>query len=181
MRSMVLVAACFSLVLVGCEGRGKIPPLAEWQDFTSKDGTIQARFPGKPKVQDVSAPSPAGKIVIRMVTFESPSDGAAFSVGKVKYPFKPSQYSVTNGLEGAVKGAVSNVKGRLISEKDIELVGMRGKEVVIEARQNVRIRARFFIDKNGPTMYQSQVVGKDGFVDGEEAKEFFESFEVTLP
>jgi hypothetical protein len=153
MQKNILLCLGALLFSTGCNAE-KVPPVEDWIGHTSQDGTMSAKFPEKPEIKDISANTAIGRLDFRMIVYENAAKDVAFMISKVKYPVDPSEYDVKGGLNGAMQGAVTQVNGKLVSQKDIKMFGLPGKEMVIKAGKGPTIRARVFIDGKGPALYQ---------------------------
>ena len=177
MRKRTLLCLGALLFLTGCDAE-KVPPVEDWTGYTSQDGTMSVKFPEKPTTQDLSGNTAIGRLNFRMIVYENAKKDVAFMISKVNYPVDPSEYDVKGGLNGAMQGAVTQVKGTLVSQKDIKMFGLPGKEMVIKTGKGPTIRARVFIDGKVPALYQIQVFSSANFVNGAKADAFFDSFSI---
>jgi hypothetical protein len=112
---------------------------------------FRASFPSKPELQKQNVPTDAGTFELRAYVTES--DEAAIYVGVCDYGAATSGRDAATVLEGAYKGAISNVKGHLVGEvRWIMLQGNRG--VAFEAENDtVHLSARIYYV--GTSLYQA--------------------------
>lgn len=175
MRTKILLCLILLLCSTGCNAE-ELPPFEKWAGYTSQDGTMSVKFPDKPKIQTLSENTVIGTLKFRIIMYENSAKDVALLISKVKYPVDPSQYDAKKGLEGALQGAAARVKGKIVSQKDIQMYGLPGKEATIKVGKDLTMRARFFIDPKGPTLYLIQVISKKSVVSGADA--FFDSFDI---
>lgn len=153
---------------------------AEWKEFSSKDGRYSVSMPGTPKETTQKVPTPAGEIVTNVATLE-PSKGVGYAVSYNDMPFDDDKLKqpgvVDNVLDGSANGQVTNVKGKLISQKAIKLGEFPGREVHFEVPGQGEIRSRIFLV--GKRLYQTMVQGPKASVTSKDADKFLDSFKVT--
>jgi hypothetical protein len=149
-----------------------------WYDYTAKDGTYTAKFPRQPKEKNNSDKSTMGELKSVQVMYEDKAKNRVYLTQSNKYPVDPSQYNAEKGLDGARDAQTKN--GRTIeSEKKITLNGLPGRELIIKNKDHVQMKARVFIDPNGPTMIMALVGAGNGNVNFPEAETFLDS--LTVP
>jgi hypothetical protein len=170
------LAGCDLAAIQKAAQKQEVSASAQWQPYTSKDGTFSASFPQSPKLQELSIPTPIGDLKSPVASFEGRN--MEFTLSKITYPIDPRRYSVGLGLKGAVAGAEVMSKGTVASEKDIFMYGLPGKEVVIKDSYGKAARIRVFIDALGPTLYSAQVVGRIGELNNQVAEKFFDSVDI---
>jgi len=79
-------------------------------------------------------------------------------------------------LDNAREGAVDKARGKLRSEKKIELDKFPGRELVIETEKDVVIRMRIYAVKQ--RLYQAMALGPGGFAQSKDASLFLDSFKL---
>ena len=141
------------LLLSGCDEAEK-----EWATFTSEDGGFSILFPGKPEEQIESVSTAIGTIETEFFIVEQKD--RAYSLNYADYPKEIIAASDAGSmLDGAGMGAVSNVNGELLDEKEITLDGYPGREIRIEVKEDdIIIHARFYLVEN--RLYVVQAVSK---------------------
>jgi len=135
-------------------------------------------MPGTPDKNDSSVPSAAGPLALRMYTLSKGYEG--FITGYTEYPdmvFTSAEPEAL--LDGAQKGAISNVQGEVTSQRKITIDGNPGREIVgTSPSKNIGFTARVFLAR--PRMYmlvytqydKSKSISEDG-------KKFLDSFKLT--
>ncbi len=154
--------------------QGKDNLTKTWVDYAAKDNSYKVKFPGKPTEQTQTANSKAGKLNVVLAVYEDNTAKRAYLAGSFKYDVDPTKFDATKELERATSDIAKN--GTVTSEKNININGFAGKELILTAKKGIGIRAKFFIDPKGPTLYQTQVLAADGKTDFPEADTFFDSF-----
>lgn len=154
--------------------QGKDNLTKSWVDYAAKDNSYKVKFPGQPTEQNQVANSKLGKLNVVLALYEDQTAKRAYLASSFKYQVDPTKFDAAKGLEGAKSGIAKN--GTVTSEKDIKINGFPGKELTLTAKKGIGIRAKFFIDPKGPTLYQTQVLAADGKTDFPEADAFFDSF-----
>jgi hypothetical protein len=140
---------------------GAMASLATADEVERQVGECKVKFPAEPKVLEQPLPPPAtGTVKMLMVDFK----GVTYIAGD--HNMAPGKEIGADDakriLDGGRDGAVANTKGKLISEKTIELAGKYpGREIVIRINGPagaVQMRQRFFLV--GTKLYQVVVVGQ---------------------
>jgi hypothetical protein len=124
--------------------------------YTHPEKLLSVRFPGPPNESEQTAPSPVGDVHFRMALYSDPQ--RALFAAAVTYPLgKDVKFDVKKALDGARDQMVTNVKGRITSEKSIALDGFSGREVRFEAtgpqNQSIHAIARLFASARPPRAY----------------------------
>ena len=133
---------CFAAVL------GAQAP--EWKTYSYPADGFSASYPSAPNLQKQNVPTDAGSFELR--AYLAQEGEAALFVGVCDYGSAVAGRSSDTVLEGAKEGAVSNVKGRLISEKKITLGTYPGVEFEAE-NSTTHFSARVYLV--GTTLYQT--------------------------
>jgi len=148
----------------------------DWQQIGSQDGRFAIMMPDFPEygVQDVLTPVGALQVHIFSVSV----DDSVFMAAYNDYPeFIVSSSDAGKMLDGARDGAVSNVNGKLLSERQIRLQGHPGRELWIEADvegQEGLARARIYLV--GRRLYQVLVAGPENQFPESDAERCLDSF-----
>lgn len=149
-------------------------------EFASKEGHYSVLMPGTPTESTQKVPTPAGEIVANIATVEQ-SRGVGYAVSYNDMPFDENQLkepgAVDKVLDGSANGQVTNVKGKLISQKPIKLGDYPGREVYFEVPEKGEIRSRIFLV--GKRLYQTMVQGPKVTVTSKDADKFLDSFKLT--
>ncbi len=158
------------LLLSGCDEAEK-----EWATFEPDDGAFSILFPGKPEEQTESVSTAIGDIETQF--FIAEQKDRAYSVNYADYPREIIIVSDAEAmLDGAGMGAVSNVDGELLDEKEITLDGYPGREIEIEVKEDdIIVRARFYLVEN--RLYVVQAVSKSK-ASAPDIDKFLDSFQL---
>lgn len=149
---------------------------SSWETLSGDEFSIN--MPGKPVKAENSVPSAAGPLKLYMYTLNKGYEG--FILGYSEYPdavFTSSQPETI--LNGAQQGAINNVHGEVVSQREITVNGNPGREIVgVSPAQNTGFTARVILAR--PRIYmlvytqydKSKSISEDG-------KKFLDSFEIT--
>ena len=170
-RRIVYLLLLALILLSGCGEEKK-----EWETFESDTGRFSILFPGAPEKETESVPTTIGTIKTEFFMVEQKD--MAYSVNYADYPAEVVAASDTRAmLDGARMGAMANVNGELLSEKEISLGGHPGREIEIEiADEDIIIRARFYLVEN--RLYVIQALSKESKASSPDIDEFLDSFEL---
>lgn len=154
-----------------------------WIEF-NPTGAFSVNMPGQPqhKTQDIY--SNVGTLRLNIYSYQpsdSKKDNLVYMIMYSDYPkgsvTSDNQESLSVFFRNAVDGAVRNVNGALLSEKDIEIQGYPGKEIQIGYQGGVIIiNMRQYLVKN--RTYILQVMTPKEKQGNESATKFFESFKL---
>ncbi len=161
-----------------------LKPLNEWIKFENNNCKIL--FPGTPANDSTLTDTKVGKLTLYTHLFEVPenSKDSCLLYGLIETQY-PAQFFDTTGnksfmkgfFEGAVNGAVSNVAGRLISQKDISKNGYPGKEIKIDFQNGTAIiTMNIFLAKT--RLFAIQTISLPGKENNTGAVKFNNSFEI---
>ena len=152
------------------------PSSLSWETLNGDGFTLS--MPGKPDKDDSTVASAAGPLTLRMYTLTKGYEG--YITGYTEYPdtvFTSSEPE--DMLDGAQRGAISNVKGEVTSQRKITIDGNPGREIIgTSPSRNIGFTARVFLVR--PRMYmlvytqydKSKPISADG-------KRFLDSFQLT--
>ncbi|GEM_PF-1827863 len=154
-----------------------------WKQFTSDDGGFSVWMPGTPKANSQTVQTLAGPLVLHTYLYEGTT--SAYYAGYADYPASViANADVQRLLDGARDGAVANVGGTLLSEKDVTMAGFPAREITIKAKsqdvpQGIVIVAR--VSQADLRQYQLEALsaGQPSAADSARFEAFFESFSVT--
>jgi hypothetical protein len=154
----------------------------DWVDFKPKGGNLTIKMPGKPesqKPQDIAYPG--GKSKLYMYILQVDGGKGAYMVAYNDFPADLINDEVAEAaLDGAQKGAVTNVKGKLIgTPKKITLQKKYpGRDFTFEVAGIGQARARVYLVEG--RLYQTAVFGPEELVKSADTKTFLDSFKVTV-
>ena len=168
MRTRFLTAFLLVVFLVGgCS-------LFAWKEFKSTKGQFSLQVPGTPKEQKETVKTQAGDIDLHLFLLEQKE--IAYMVGYSDYPEPLIKQAEPEAiLDGARNGAVSNVNGKLLSERAVSLEGHKGREIKVKTEKGV-IKARIFLVE--ARLYQLMTVTAKEKTFAENTKRFFDSFKL---
>lgn len=166
-------------------------PAVKWERIDG-DG-FTSEMPGVPKMQTQSVEMEFGNVAFNAYTVET--GGEAFIIGHNDFPEMFNDADAGELLENAKAGAVGNVNGKIIEEKDITMAGHPGKEFVGEgvspegegaaakpspgaaAREHeATFTARIYWVS--PRLYQVLYVRPKGSAISENGRKFLDSFQL---
>lgn len=110
----------------------------DWEKYKAEDLEFVAYFPSEPKRTVQKIDTAVGELDMHMIMYTPASgdDNAVYSVIRSDYPkeqFKNADEEYNNTvLDGAVKGAVSNVKGFLNFDHPVKFNGYPGRSIKIQ-------------------------------------------------
>jgi len=156
----------------------------DWIPFTSHGFT--ASFPKKPDADSQLIASPLGQLRFNTFMYDASEDSTdenlVYTVITTKYPdslVKEAQKpAFVKGLfDGAIKGAVKNVKGKLLSQKEISFEGYPGREMKIDFQDGLAIiRMRIYMVNTW--MYTLQTITYTGKDENKSIYRFMDSFKL---
>ena len=167
---LLALASCVLLV------RADEKPAATWKEFASKDGQFKVLMPGTPKPRKVDAESDLGKHVLYMNTVEA--GGTMYGANYCDFPAEIRKVPLKQVYDSSRDGAVENLKGKLLSEKDIKLGDSPGREIQIEVAGGKSLfRVRVYLVEQ--RMYQVVVMGTKKAATSKESEKFLDSFKLA--
>ncbi|MCU0348295.1 MAG: hypothetical protein MUC59_15240 [Saprospiraceae bacterium] len=154
-----------------------------WQLIETEDYSIE--FPSQPIHESQLAPSEIGDLKLDIRLFEvveiEQDDNYVYGIISTEYPAgtahsddKPAHASI---FEHAVNGAVTNVDGKLLSNKEVEINGYPGRDFRIDFQNGLAvIRMKAYLVKNKLFILQTICdPKKEGNIS---AERFFSSFKL---
>jgi hypothetical protein len=165
---------CLGLTLplvFGAVQQENLPP--GWSVYTSKEGGFSVALPGKPAENKQRVMTATGHLDVYLFVVEGKSD-AAYVVSYSDLPAAEAKAGTAEKrLDFAREGAVSNARGKLRTEKKIEIDGFPGRELIIETDKDVVIKMRIYAAKQ--RLYQTMAMGPGGFFQSTDATQFLDS------
>lgn len=152
-----------------------------WEKYKAEDLAFVAMYPETPKrtVQKVS--TAVGELDMHMIMYvpESGDDNAVYSIIRSDYPesqFENVDDEYNSGiLDGAVEGAVSNVKGILVFDNKIKFNGYPGRSIKIKIEGGFIYINAYLVEN---VMFISQVICLTDKDENDSIKRFMDSFEI---
>ncbi|WP_196889905.1 hypothetical protein [Aureivirga sp. CE67] len=156
----------------------------DWFHYTSEKFGYEVDFPQKPLEQNTTLNTEIGPLEMNYSMVQETDLNADNMVYMVNYTVYPSdkissdnKEMIDGFLRGAVDGAVRNVGGKLLTEKELSYKGYPGREITIDFQNGTAvIRMRVYLVNN--VNYILQTISKAGKADNPNANKFMNSFEL---
>jgi hypothetical protein len=171
-----MVRLCLGLTLpliFGAAQQENLP--AGWSVFTSKEGGFSVALPGTPVESKQRVMTATGNLDVYLFVVEKGDTACVISYSDLPAA-EVKAGTIEKRLDFAREGAVDKARGKLRSEKKIELNGHPGRELVIEAEKDVVIRMRIYIA--GRRLHQAMAMGPGGFSQSKDAGLFLDSLKL---
>ena len=97
--------------------------------YTVRDDAYEVTFPVRPEVTGGVQPAPNGMNLRTATAMGQKSNTEAYAFFMIPIP-KDVPYDVKVGLDGARDGAIRNINGKLISEVETTIGGIKGRKVI---------------------------------------------------
>jgi hypothetical protein len=155
---------------------------ADWYTYQSQEIIIE--FPKEPELTSQSVPTAVGDIEMKIASYDGSKEGDI----NLAYVFISSNYpdSLINSnkkemlpdfFRSSIDGAVKNVNGKLIAEKEIMLDAFPGREAKVDyGNGQVIILFRMYLVQN--RAYFIQTISEAGKEENESALRFRNSFKL---
>ncbi|QRM90193.1 hypothetical protein FG167_13430 [Lacinutrix sp. WUR7] len=176
MKKVLFVITLFIVATVNVNAQ-------DWIDYKSEDLAFIAKFPAEPTrtVQDVE--SEIGMLKMYMLNYTPPADegdeNQLYGVIRTDYPkshFEDADEAYNNNvLDGAIEGAVSNIKGKLVFDNKIKLNGFPGRSVKIDIEIGSIYMKTFLIENK---MFITQVICLTDKDNNDSINRFLNSFDI---
>ncbi len=159
------------------------PIVKAWEIVHGEASGFTALTPGKVTITNQIVPSELGDLKMDMFshTPAQGDDNIIYMVIHSVYPEGSVSSEDKDGIDGffesAIGGAVSKVKGKILTQKDLSLSGYPGKEVTIDFNDGMFIIAlRIYLVKN--TVYMLQIISETKKVGNVSSNRFMESLKL---
>ena len=151
----------------------------EWVLFSSSDARFRLRLPQQPELERQTTQTQTGPVELSLLTSTGRS-GTVYQIGYSDFPeARLRQQAPGKLLAGAQQGAVTNVQGKLLSERVLEVHGHPAREYSVEVvKQGMKLSYWGRMILADTRLYQLQVIGLASQVKNAERERFFESFEL---
>jgi hypothetical protein len=169
-----LVALAFPiLVLLACSS------LTQKWETVSEDG-ITVEMPGKPNKQSQDVPTGTGKASGQMFTLDKGSE--AYILAYHEFPQAMTNLNIDPQvlLKGASDGAVQNIDGNVVSQRDITNGSYPGKEIVgsgSKEGKEIEFTIRLYWAK--PRLVQTLYLAEKGKTNQKNATKFLDSLKIS--
>jgi hypothetical protein len=172
--------ACLAfLAFLACAVGADKPAQSKWTTFASPEGRFEILMPGEVKQFTVEVVNDFGPSVLHM-NVATAGEGTMLVANWVDYPPELAADLPDQLLDESREGALDNLGGKLVSEREIKLGPHRGREILIEvAKQDRLFRVRVYLVEN--RLYQTVVFGPPKFVKSKEAGRYLDSFRLPKP
>jgi hypothetical protein len=157
-----------------------VPPIADWVIHESAD--FRAKFPLKPTESEQPTQTELGEVKMTLASVGIGESAFMASATALGVP-AGTEFDAAKAIDGA-KAGIINTAGpdAKVVEKDVELNGMKGKDLRVEGKTDGGAgrpfvgAARFYLDeKGGKRIFTAVVVGET--LPEEAVKAFLDSFE----
>lgn len=147
----------------------------EWKTYVAGQDGFSVKVPGQPKRIANTIPSAFGPVKLIFHGFSV--DKLAFFASF--YDLPPTWTGdVDKALDGERNRGLGNTGCELVSEKPVDVAGVKGRDVVADQTTGTqRVRARNFVI--GRRLYSLILIGPRDETADAVAKEFFDSFALT--
>lgn len=147
---LTAILACSSLVLAQRSeaSNNRIAPELDpnsWKEFSSREGRFSARFPGVPTKTSFSVDTASGKLDTYSFVLLTSTE---YRIAYTDFPVDLESQDEKLLLDGARDGGISEVKGKLLEEKDISLDGHAGRFFKAELPSGRVARVRVYLVGN---------------------------------
>jgi hypothetical protein len=155
---------------------------AEW--YTYQNAEMSIEFPKEPELTSQAVPTAVGDIEMKIASFQGSKDGdinLAYVLISSNYPDSlinsGKKEMLSEFFRNSIDGAVANVKGKLLSEKEIMLNGFPGREVRVDYGDGLAI-ILFRMYLVGNRGYFIQTISETAKEGNESALRFQNSFKL---
>ena len=158
----------------------------DWEIFQYEKGNFRIEMPDLPTVSTQLLSSKIGELEMHLFMHEGEAgidENILYMINYTDYPKNilnstMEKASLDKFLRSSINGAVNNMDGELKSEKEIEVLGNTGREVVIGYLSGEAImRMQIIVVDN--RMFTLQTIALAVNDDNEAQKRFFNSFELV--
>ena len=171
-NSKFLLLFFIALLLFGC-GKTSEETLIP---YTSDEGRFSVSMPGKPGKKIKNVPTAVGSIAMHVFMVEKPH--IAYMVAYADYPNDLIERSDPEVLlDGAKKGAMQNIGGKITKEEHITYGEDPGRELSFSAKGGIA-KGRAVIVLSGNRLYQVLAVGSNIQYPDQTVKKYMDSFEI---
>jgi hypothetical protein len=149
-----------------------------WTEYQFPLGKGVVWFPGVPKETQKLVATKLGRVAVHLANFVDAESGLHWNACCAETRKVPVE-SVAGKFVIDPDGAVRNIQGKVVRERDLHLGPQRGREVYVEAPKLGKAVVRMHYYVVGQRLYQLMVVGAREEVEGRAAEQFFASFRLT--
>ncbi|MFK7949077.1 MAG: hypothetical protein AB8G11_15920 [Saprospiraceae bacterium] len=160
--------------------------ISDWEIFRFERGLFQIEMPALPAFSSQQLTTDLGDLKMSIFMHEGEEgidDNILYMISFTDYPAdkinskKMDEATLDEYYKGSVQGSVSNMGGKLLDEKNIELFGHEAREIKIDYLDGQAVmRMQILLVEN--RMYALQTVALADNDDNADQKRFFNSFEL---
>lgn len=170
-RTLLLIALAFALIPVRAGAQ-------TWAEYRPAGGGFALEMPDQWKTEVMNIDTAVGQVKGYTATVEVGAVG--FMSMYIPYPPDAVRGRPVEGmLDGARDGAVANVHGRLRSEEKITVDNHPGRQIIIDAPNDMVLVQKFFV--LDAKLIQAIVGGHPGVEKNSDAIRFLQSLKVVSP
>ncbi len=161
MKSLCLVVPVLTFFVAGCGS-------AEWKEFSAPDGSFSVLLPGTPK----SETRPQGPLSLTAHGVEVRN--GAYMVSHCELP-----PGIAFDYSGSIRGMAGPWGGKILSETDVTVAGVRGRafEMEVTKPQKGFATGRIVVIKG--RLYQIFALGANMRANEPHVEKFLDSFKLT--
>jgi hypothetical protein len=169
-----LITLAFPIaVVLACSSLGQ-----KWETINEDGITIE--MPGKPNKQSQDIPTGTGKATGQMLTLDK--SGEAYILAYHEFPATLTSLNIDPKvlLKGASDGAVNNIDGKVISQRDITSGPYPGTEIVGSGNKDgkdIEFTIRLYWAK--PRLVQTLYLAEKGKTNKSNATKFLDSLKIS--
>ena len=172
MKKLIILAFPLAVVLA-CSSLGQ-----KWE--TVSESGITVEMPGKPTKQSQDIPTASGKATGQMLTLDKGAE--AYILAYHDFPAAVANLNIDPKtlLKGASEGAVNNIDGKVISQRDVTVGGNPGTEIIGEGSKDgkdVEFTIRMYWAK--PRLIQTLYLSEKGKGNKSNATKFLDSLKIS--
>ncbi len=169
-----LVALVFPIaVVLACSSLTQ-----KWE--TVSEGGITIEMPGKPNKQSQDIPTGTGKASGQMFTLDKGSEAYILAFHEFPATLTSLNIDPKTLLKGAADGAVNNVDGQVVSQRDITNGAYPGTEIVgsgSKEGKDIEFTIRLYWAK--PRLIQTLYLAEKGKTNQKNATKFLDSLKIS--
>jgi hypothetical protein len=152
-----------------------------WEKYKAEDLAFVAYYPKAPERSVKKVPIASGEMDMHVVNYspKADDDNLLYAIIRSDYPedqFKNADEEYNNEkLDTAVKGAVTNMKGKLVYENKVKFNGYPGRNIKIAVKGGFIYLNAYLMDN---TMFITQVICLTAKDENPSIQRFLDSFEI---
>lgn len=173
-RVTLLVTVVLAVVFISCGKKGgqEQPVEDPWKEFTSEEGRFTVNMPGQPSYNTQPVPTTQGTVTLHTYLIQH----GVMAYGVMYNDVGGEVADVQQFLDSRRDGALSTVKGTLVSEENITIDGHPGRELKLKTGDNIQYTGRHYL-VNG-RFYQVIATAPAGVNADAAIKKFLDSFKL---